>query len=115
MATIAATNLAVIGDGAMTETTLTGTDDFVFSKGRSKYLILRNPTAGALTVTIDGDGAVSQPVTGVGSVDLTGGFVTSAIGVGAVRIIPLDTIASYLAGTIAVTGSTGIVASLLEI
>ena len=73
-----------------------------------------NETGGALTVTIDGDGATTQHASGVGQVDLTGGFVTAELAAGDVMVIPLDTISSYLSGTIAVTGGTGIVASILE-
>lgn len=115
MATIAKTSVAVNGDTAMAETTLGASDTFAFVRGKTKYLILRNPTAGALTVNIDGAGATSQPVAGVGSIDLTAGFSTAAIGAGAVKVIPLDSISSYLAGVIAVTGGVGIIASILEV
>lgn len=114
MATITKTNVAGSGDITVAVTTLGATDTFVYVRGKTKFLYLDNVTAGALTVNIDGDGATTQPVSGVGSVDLTAGFSTSSIAAGDVKIIPLDTIASYLAGTIAVTGGTGIVASILE-
>ena len=114
MATIAKTSVAGSGDITVTETTLGASDTFVFVRGKTKFLYLNNETAGPLTVTIDGDGATTQHASGVGQVDLTGGFVTAELAAGDVKIIPLDTIASYLAGTIAVTGGTGIVASILE-
>lgn len=114
MAIIAKTSVAGTGDIAVSETTLGASDTFVFVRGKTKYLYLNNETAGALTVTIDGDGATTQHASGVGQVDLTGGFVTVELAADDVRVIPLDTIASYLAGTIEITGGTGIVASILE-
>ena len=114
MATVTATSISVNGNVAMAETTLGASDTFAFTRGKTKLLILRNATGGSLTVTIDGDGATTQLATGVGSIDLTSGFSTGAIGAGIVHIIPLDSIASYLAGTIAMTGGTGIIASILE-
>ena len=114
MATITKSSISGSGDLTVSETTLGASDTFVYVRGKTKFLYLNNETAGALTVNIDGDGATTQFASGVGSVDLTGGFTTVALAAGDVRIIPLDTIASYLAGTIAVTGGTGIVASILE-
>ena len=51
---------------------------------------------------------------GIGVIDLSTGFVTTAISAGACVAIPLNSISQYLAGTIAVTGGTGIKATLLE-
>ena len=115
MATIAKTNVSGSGDITVSETTLGASDTFVFVRGKTKYLYLNNETAGALTVNIDGDGAVSQPVSGVGAVDLTSGFNVGPIAAGVVKVVILESRASYLAGTIAVTGGTGIVASILEV
>ena len=115
MATIAATSLKSIAPVTVTETTLDGTDTFTYDASKKQYLILRNPTAGALTPNIDGDGATTQYAVGVGNVDLTGGFTFASIGVGDVVVTDLDDIKSYLSGTIAMTGGTGLVASLLEV
>lgn len=114
MATIAATNMAAVGAVTAAVTTLTGTDDFTYSAGKRPVLVLNNVTAGALTPVIDGDGAGSVSVAGVGSVDISGGFSVGSIAAGATVTIQLDSIKSYLAGTIAVTGGTGIEAMLLE-
>ena len=114
MATIAATNVNAIGVVAMVSTTLTASDTFTYTAGKTKYLVLDNVTAGSLTVLIDGDGATTQLASGVGSIDLTGGFSTGAIAASERKIIPLDSIKSYLAGVIEITGGTGIEASLLE-
>tara|TARA_R110000868_G_scaffold25149_3_gene98216 strand:+ start:1799 stop:2143 length:345 start_codon:yes stop_codon:yes gene_type:complete len=112
MAVIANSSIAS-GVNAVTATTLGASDTFVYVPLSRQLLLLSNDTGGSLTVTIDGAGATTQSVSGVGSVDLSGGFSTGAIATGTVKAIPLDSIKSYLVGTIAVTGGTGIVARLL--
>lgn len=114
MATIVATLTTGAGKRTLTETTLTGTTDtFSFTESRGQILILRNPTAGALSPIIDGDGSTSVTVPKIGAVDLSSGYAVGSIAAGAVVAIPLDSIALYLRGTIAITGGTGLVASLL--
>lgn len=112
MATIASTTMTG-GRVTVTETTLTASDTFTYVPNGRQILVLRNGTGGALTVTIDGAGASTVPVPGVGSLDISGGFSTGSIAAGATAVIQLDSIKAYLAGTIAVTGGTGISASLL--
>lgn len=112
MATITRTNVAGAGRKTVTETTLTGTAD-TFSYGTGDRLIMRNPTAGALSPVIDGDGGTTVAVAGVGSIDVSGGYAVGSIAAGAMVTIDLDTIAAYLRGTIAITGGTGLVASIL--
>lgn len=114
MATITATDMTGSGARTVTETTLTGTDTFTYTASKNPVLILRNDTAGALSPTIDGDGATSVQVSGVGAVDISGGYAVGSIAAGAISSIPLTTIGEYLAGTIAVTGGTGLTAQLLE-
>jgi len=115
MATIVATDMTGSGARAVTETTLDGaTDTFTYNSSTRSILILRNDTAGALSPVIDGDGATTVPVSGVGSVDISGGYAVGSIAAAGVEAIPLDTIKEYLAGTIAITGGTGLVAQLLE-
>ena len=113
MASIAATLLTGTGARAIALTTLTGTaDTFTYVAGVKMVLTLRNATAGSLSPVIDGDGGTSVPLKGVGSVDVSGGYAVGAIAAGAAIAIPLDSIAAYLAGTIAISGATGIIASL---
>jgi len=114
MAAITATDMKGFGDRAVTVTTLTGTDSFAYDASKKPVLVLNNVTAGALTVTIDGDEAGSVTVPGAGSFDISSGFSTAEIAAGDVSAISLASIGAYLAGTIAVTGGTGIEASLLE-
>lgn len=115
MATIAATSLTSIDPVTVTETTLDGTDTFTYNASKTQYLVLRNDTAGALTPNVDGDGATTQYVAGIGDVDLTGGYTFASIGIGDTVIVDLADIKAYLAGTIAMTGGTGLTASLLEV
>lgn len=115
MATITATDMTGSGARAVSVTTLTGTlDTFAYSSGKEPTLIFHNPTAGALTPVIDGDGASTVGVSGVGSVDISTGYAVGSIAAGDTVAIPLDTIRKYLAGTIAITGGTGLEAQLLE-
>src|SRR6476659_146621 len=93
-----------------TQVTLTGTDSFVYVDGKSRYLILRNPTAGALTPIIDGADASSEYLPGVGDVATTAGFAVGSIAAGAMAVVDLKAIRSYLKGAIAITGGTGLVA-----
>lgn len=110
MSVIAQTSLSGSGSRAATETTLTETNSMAYVVGGT--LILRNATGAGVTANIDGDGGTTVPVAGVGSIDVTGGYSTGVIAAGAAVAIPLDTIAAYLKGTIAVTG-TGLVATYL--
>lgn len=114
MATIAPTLMTGPGQRALVETTLTAANVFTFLPGTGQILILRNPTGGALTPVIDGADGTVYPVAGIGNVDVSAGYSVGAIAAGAVRAIPLDSIAAYLSGAINISGATGIVASLLN-
>ena len=114
MAAITATSMAGPGSRVVTRTTLGASDTFTYNGSKAPILILDNVTAGALTVTIDGDGATSQVVAGIGTINLTPGYPTGPIAAGACVAIPLNSVSSFLAGVIAVTGGTGIKATLLE-
>lgn len=114
MATITATSMQGSGSRAVTITTLGASDTLVYQSGKNQTLVLNNITAGALTPNLVGDSATTVPLKGVGAVDVSGGYTTPSIGIGDYAAIPLDTISSYLTGTIAITGGDGIEASLLE-
>lgn len=114
MPAIVATNMTGSLVRAVTETTLNGTDSLTYNADRRAILTFRNATAGALTPVIDGSGGTSVPVPGVGNVDVSTGYSAGSIAAGAVASIPLDTIKEYLRGTIAITGGTGLVATLYE-
>jgi len=115
MATIVATNAQGTGAVTVTETTLDGSSDtFAYSSGGNQYLSLLNGTAGALTPIIDGDGATTVPVSGVGNIDISSGYAVGSIAIGEMVVIRTSTIEKYLAGTIEITGGTGLTAVLLE-
>ena len=114
MPAITATSMTGSGSRTVTETTLNGTDSFVYSEGARSILILRNPTGGAISPTIDGDGGSTVPVAGVGDVDVSSGYAVGSIAAGAVAAVPLDTIKEYLRGTIAINSGSGLVGVLLN-
>lgn len=117
MAVIAATNVRAAGGAVkpLVMTTLTADDTLTYDPTRRQVLVLRNPTAGAITATIDGDGATTQDVPGTGgAMNLAGGLSTGSIAAGAGVVIELDAIKSYLTGVVHVTGGTGLVAEFLS-
>ena len=115
MPAITATELKGLGTVAVTETTLNGTDSFVYDGSKDQILILRNPTAAAVSPVIDGNAApTAHGVEGVGTLDLSGGYQVGSIAAGAVKAIRLSTIRHYLEGTIAINSGTGLVAVLLN-
>ena len=114
MPVIAPTKIQSIGTVTAVQTTLNGTDSFVYVDGTSKYLILRNATAGALSPVIDGDAATPVYLSGVGNVTTSAGFAVGSIAAAACAVVDLDAIKAYLKGTIAITGGTGLVAILAE-
>ena len=115
MPAITATNMQGSGKRTLTETTLNGTDSLVFNSAASPVLVLRNPTAGALSPVIDGNGGTTVSVAGIGSVDVSGGYAVGSIAATTgIVAIPLNSISAYLQGTIAITGGTGLVATLME-
>lgn len=111
MPAITASNCSGSGAKAVTTTTLNGTDSFTYVAG--SILIFNNPTGSPITPVIDGDGASTVSVAGVGSVDISGGYDCGSIAAGASKAIALDTIKSYLAGTIAINSGSGLEAQLL--
>jgi len=115
MATITATSVKGGGVVTIAETTLTGTlDTFTYKSGINQTLVFRNATAGALTPVLDGAGATTVTVDGIGSIDVSAGFSIGSIAAGAVKSISTQSIYEYLKGTIAITGGTGLVCTLLE-
>ncbi len=115
MPVIPSTKITSVGAAAVTETTLTGTDSFVYLDGITRFLILRNPTASAISPVIDGAGAVSEYLPGVGNVATASGFAVGSIAAGAVVAVDLASIRSYLKGDIAINTGTGLVAILASV
>lgn len=115
MPVIPATKITSIGAVTATETTLNGTDSFVYIPGVTKFLILRNPTGSVISPVIDGDGSVSEYLPGVGSVATSAGFAVGSIAAGSVRIVDLDSVRGYLKGAIAINTGTGLDAILASV
>jgi len=114
MATVAKSNLGRGGVDALTFTTLTGTDDFVFDPLRTEILIMQNTTGSDVTVTIDGSGGTTENCPGIGPIDVSGGIQLTVTANGS-ETIQLGTIRAYLQGDIALTGGTGVEAAILVI
>lgn len=112
MAAIVKTSMGGPGQRSMTETTLTATNVLVYEPGTGQILILRNPTAGAVSSVIDGADGTTVSYPGVPSVSVAAGYAVGSVPAGGVVAVPLDTIAAYLQGAINVTG-TGLVAVLV--
>lgn len=112
MAAIIATPLTGAVPYAVSETTLGASDTLTYKPGA--LLVLRNPTAGALSPVIDGADASTVNARGIGTIDISGGFAVGSIAAGDAVAIRLDKISEYLVGIITITGGTGLVAALLE-
>lgn len=116
MPAITPTVLNLIGDNVVTEITLgaNGTNPLTYKPGTGQMLRLRNATAGALVPVIIGSASVAQTVPRVGVVNFAAGWTVPSMAAGAVREIPLDSIADYIQGTVNVNTAVGIVATLIE-
>ncbi len=115
MAVITPTDTKAISEVEITRTTLGASDTFVYTPGVTKYLVIDNVTAGALTPNIDGDGATTGYLDGYGSVDLTGGYTFGSIAAGEIFVLDLDAIKQFLKGTITLTGGDAAEAYILEV
>jgi hypothetical protein len=113
MPAITATSMRGVGVRVLTETTLNGTDSFTYEPG--DVLILRNPTGGAITPTIDGADGTTWPVPGAPALTVSSGLSLGEIAAGAARVVPLDTVRAYCQGAVAVTSGSGLVAAILRV
>lgn len=95
-------------------TTLTAADTLTYKTGTRQVLLLTNPTAADITVTIDGDGATTIAPAGYGGTISVADGKAITVPDGESRIVRLQDIAAFLKGTVNVTGGTGLVAYLLE-
>lgn len=114
MATITPTSMTGSGARTIAVTTLGASDTFAYNASANPVLVLDNVTGGALTPNIDGAGGTTVPVKGLGSVSVASGLTLASIAAGAKVAIPLNSISEYLKGVIALTGASGIKASILE-
>lgn len=101
------------GTVTITKTTLGASDTISYASGTGQVLVLENTSGGSLTATIDGSGSTTISPTGLGAtVDVSAGYAIT-VADGATKVVKLDTIAAYLAGTVAVTGASGMKAYIL--
>jgi hypothetical protein len=115
MAVITKTALAATPT-AVVSTTLTASDTFTLTSGKRSILILRNPTAGAISPVITGSNNTAVPVAGYGLAPVAGGYtgfgsIAATTGHLAIELVNIE---KWLNGTITVTAGTGLVATILE-
>jgi hypothetical protein len=114
MAAITSIDAGQVGAFAAAEATLSADDTITFNAAKKQLLLLRNPTGGAITATIDGDGGTTVTVPGLGAVDVSAGKAI-AVGAGLSVAVVLGTISAYCKGNVHITGGTGLKATLFNI
>jgi len=97
------------------ETTLTASDTITYNPSKVQVMLLTNTTAGALTLTIDGDGGTSVNVPGIGAVSVAAGKTVVIPATTGSKAITLSTISAFMKGTVTLTGAVGAKIRLLEI
>lgn len=114
MPAISSIEANVVGDFSAPLTTLTASDTITFAANRRQLLVVRNPTAGSLTLKIDGDGGTTVSVPGIGNVNVANGY-DIVIGAGLSRAVILSSISAYCQGTVTLTGAATCVAQLFNL
>lgn len=94
-------------------TTLSADDTITFNSGKKQLLVLRNPTGGSITATIDGAGGTTIAVDGIGNVSVAGGLAIP-VGAGLSVAVVLSTIRHYCQGVVHITGGTDLIAQLFD-
>lgn len=95
-------------------TTLTASDTLTFAPASRQLLVMRNPTGGTLTLTIDGAGGTTVNVAGIGPVSVAAG-IDIAIGSGLSVSVLLGTVSAYCQGVVTLTGASGVVVQLFNL
>lgn len=106
MAAIASINARPAGPFLATPTTLTSSDTITFDSRFKQLLVVRNGTAGELTLNIDGDGVTAVVKPGLGSVSVSAGL-NIPLAAGETRAVVLSTISDYCQGVVTLTGASG--------
>lgn len=114
MAAIASINARPAGSFTAALTTLTASDTITFDPRFKQLLVVRNPTAGSLTLKIDGDGGTTVTKPGVGPVTVSGGY-DIVIPAGESRAVVLGTISDYCQGVVTLTGAATCIAQLFNL
>jgi hypothetical protein len=115
MAAITSINASgVSGSFAATESILSADDTITMAPGKCQLLVLRNATAGELTVTVDGSGGTTVAVSGLGMVSVAAGYAI-VLAAGAQAAVILSSISKYCQGVVHLTGGTLVKAQLFDI
>jgi hypothetical protein len=114
MPAISSIEANVVGDFSAPLTTLTASDTITFAANRRQLLVIRNPTAGSLTLKIDGDGGSTISVPGVGNVNVANGY-DIIVGAGLSRAVVLSSISAYCQGTVTLTGAATCIVQLFNL
>lgn len=114
MAAIASIDATQAGDFAAAISTLSADDTITFNAAKKQLLVLRNPTGGSLTATVDGSTGTTVNVPGVGALDVSGGKAI-VVGAGLSRAVVLSSISAYCQGVVHITGAAGMVAQLFDL
>ena len=114
MAAIASIDARQVGAFAAAPSVLTSDDTITYDPARKQLLVLRNPTGGAVTVTVDGADATSAALPGYGAVNLSNGFAIP-VPAGATRAVQLSSISLYLQGAVHLLGGAGVEATLYNL
>lgn len=114
MAAISAIDAAVNGSFAAAITTLSADDTITIAANKKQLLVLRNTTAGSLTVTVDGDGGTTVSVPGLGNVSVAAGYAI-VVGAGLSVAVVLSTISAYCKGVVHLTGAATLTAQLFNL
>jgi len=84
----------VVGSFDTTESTLSASDTITIAPGKCQLLVLRNATAGSLTVTVDGADGASATIPGYGVVSVAAGYPI-VLAAGAQKAVILSSISLY--------------------
>jgi hypothetical protein len=102
------------GSFVANEVTLNASDTITFNSTKQQLLVLRNPTGGSLTATIDGADGTTVTPPGLGTVSVAAGYAI-AVPAGESRAVVLGSISAYCQGVVAVTGGAGLKATLFDL
>lgn len=114
MAAIASIDATQKGAFAAALSTLSADDTITFNTSKKQLLVLRNPTGGSLTATLDGADGTTVQVDGLGSVSVAAGLGI-VVGAGLSVAVVLSTVKHYCQGVVHLTGGAGIVAQLFDL
>jgi hypothetical protein len=117
MAAIAAINARQNGAFVSTAVVLTASDTITYDARFKQLLVVNNPTAGSLTLKIDGDLGTTVTKPGVGVITVSAGF-DIVIPAGQSRSVELSKISDYCKATnnaVTLTGAALCTAQLFNL